>query len=105
MPLVEGRDAQNNETADYHSSAREGSREPISPPPEIDDSESKDWLGSDKVLSISLIYNIFALGCTLWRGGSPSLVLSYSPVLRLYSIQYELRARATLGYLEKCPAT
>ena len=55
MPLVEGRDAQNNETANYHSSAREGSKEPIFSPPEIDDSESKDWLGSDQVLSISLI--------------------------------------------------
>ena len=59
--LAEGRDAQNDETA---QSERAG----FSPLKlNLDSySESKDS-------------NIFALGWSLWRGGSPSLVVYYSP--------------------------
>ena len=61
--LAEGRDAQNDETA---QSERAG----FSPLKlNLDSySESKDS-------------NIFALGWSLWRGGSPSLVVFYSPLL------------------------
>ena len=61
--LAEGRNAQNDETA---QSERAG----FSPLKlNLDSySESKDS-------------NIFALGWSLWRGGSPSLVVFYSPLL------------------------
>ena len=61
--LAEGRNAQNDETA---QSERAG----FSPLKlNLDSySESKDS-------------NIFALGWSLWRGGSPSLVVYYSPLL------------------------
>jgi len=77
--LAEGRDAQNDETA---QSERAG----FSPLKlNLDSySESKDS-------------NIFALGWSLWRGGSPSLVVFYSPltVLILYVPGYSTSDTST----------